>query len=89
MEVFQSEWKTNTHDGRTSKHTEYRYVKKCQTFQWKCQIASGNTRNMSGQKVIEQLSYEKLISKISQSHTSNNNGLNKYSKSFETLLESN
>ena len=40
----------NTNDGRTSKHSEYRYAKKLQTFQWKCQIASGNTRNMPGQK---------------------------------------
>ena len=29
--------KTNTNDARTSKHSEYSYDKKCQTFQWKCQ----------------------------------------------------
>ena len=33
--------KTNTNDSRTSKHSEYRYAKKWQTVQWKCQIASG------------------------------------------------
>ena len=33
--------KTNTNDGRTSKHCEYRYAKK-----WKCQISPGNTRNI-------------------------------------------
>ena len=38
--------KTNTKNGRTSKHSECRYAKKCQTFPWKCQISSGNTRNM-------------------------------------------
>ena len=26
--------KTNTNDGRTSKHSEYDYAKKCQTFLW-------------------------------------------------------
>ena len=28
--------KTNTNDVRTSKHSEYDYAKKCQTFLWKC-----------------------------------------------------
>ena len=44
----------NTNNGPTAKHSEYRYAKKWQTFQWKCQTASGNTRNMPGQKLIEQ-----------------------------------
>ena len=41
LEVSQSEWKTNINDGRTSKHFEYCYAKKCQTFLWKCQISAG------------------------------------------------
>ena len=36
--------KTNTNIGRTSKHFEYDYAKKCQTFLWNCQIVPGNTR---------------------------------------------
>ena len=40
--------KTNINYGRTSKHSEYPYAKKCQTFLRKCQICPGNTRNMLG-----------------------------------------
>ena len=36
-------------DGRTSTGSEYDYVEKCPTFQWKCHIAAGNSRNMPGQ----------------------------------------
>ena len=32
--------------------SEYRYAKKGQTLQWKCQVASGNTRNRLGQKFM-------------------------------------
>ena len=39
-------------DGRTSKHAEYNYATKCQTFAWKCQISLDNTRNMLGQKFM-------------------------------------
>ena len=49
----------NTNDGRTSKYSEYRYANKWQDFQWKCQIASGSTRNISGQQLIDQPSYQK------------------------------
>ena len=52
LKVSQSEWKTNTNDGRTAKHSEYGYANKCQTFPWKCQISPGNTRNMLGPKCI-------------------------------------
>ena len=52
LEVSQSEWKTNTNDGRASKHTEYRYAKKCQTSLWKCQISAGSTRNMLDQQFV-------------------------------------
>ena len=44
--------KTNTNHGRNSKHSEYSYAKKCQTFLWKCQISNSNTRNMLGQKCM-------------------------------------
>ena len=49
--------KENTNDGRTSKHSECRYATKWQTFQWKCQLASGNSTNMTGQKLIDQPTY--------------------------------
>ena len=39
---------------RTSKHSEYYCAKKWQTFQCECQIASGDTRNLPGQKHIDQ-----------------------------------
>ena len=42
--------KANTNDGRTSKHSEQHYAKKCKTSLWKCQIPPGNTRHMLGQK---------------------------------------
>ena len=45
--------KTHTNDGRTLKHSEYCYAKKWQNFQCKCQIASGNTRNMPGLELID------------------------------------
>ena len=32
----------NTNDGRTSKHSEYDYAKKCQTFLWKWQLSTGS-----------------------------------------------
>ena len=41
--VFQPEWKNKHNDG---------VCQKWQHFQWKCQIASGNTRNMLGQKFV-------------------------------------
>ena len=42
----------NTNDIRTPKRSEHEYAEKCQTSQWKCPVASGNTRNMPGQKLI-------------------------------------
>ena len=45
----------NTNDGRTSKHSEYDYTEKCQTFLWKCQISPGNTRNIIGQIFMQLL----------------------------------
>ena len=44
--------KTNTNDGRTSKHSEYCYAKKCQTFLRKCQVPPGNIRNMVAPKCM-------------------------------------
>ena len=41
-----------TVNNKKSKRSEYGYAKKCHTFQWKCQITPGNTRNMPGQKLI-------------------------------------
>ena len=32
-----------SNDGRTTKRFEYDYALKCQTLQWKCQIALDNT----------------------------------------------
>ena len=39
-------------------HSEYRYVKKCQTFLWKCQISPGSTRNMLGHVVTYVAKYQ-------------------------------
>ena len=52
LEMSQSEWKPYPNYGRTSKHSEYRYTKKFQTFLWKCQSSPGNTRYMQGQKFM-------------------------------------
>ena len=50
--------KTNTKDGRTSKHSEYGYASKCQAFLWKCQFSHGNTRNMLDQAFFACLGFK-------------------------------
>ena len=51
----------NTNNVPTSKHSEYDYAQKCQTFLWKCQILPGNTRNMLGQKCMSLPSYIQIL----------------------------
>ena len=41
--IFSSHCKQHS---RWSKHSEYDYAKKCKAFQCKCQMSSGNTRNL-------------------------------------------
>ena len=40
--------KTHRNNGRSSKHSEYRYAQKYQTFLWKCRISLGNNWKMLG-----------------------------------------
>ena len=47
----------NTNDGRTSKHSEYDYAKKWQTFQWKCQIAADNTKKCQARNLSSNTRY--------------------------------
>ena len=64
----------NTNNGRTSKHSEYDYAKKCQTFLCKCQIAMAipeicQARNLSSSLRISYKSdfcHQKILQKCSK-----------------------
>ena len=51
----------NTNDGRTSKHFEYDYANKCQTFLWNCQISPGTSRNIQGRNLCRNVCMRKEL----------------------------
>ena len=76
-----------TNDGRTSKRSEYDYAKECQNFQWKCQIASGNTRNVTVQNIYRTTFVYPIIDNNSKlSASSSSDSVSNWKRNFIFLI---